>query len=107
MELISNKLYSHNQYLQEDAIDEISILLQRMDADGHSNMEGSSSKKNTSNPGGSDNIMGSNGASGQQSNQGYGAAGANQSWLQNPQFLDSIILKVADVFANSTNQLRA
>ena len=32
MELISNKLYSHNQYLQEDAIDEISILLQRMDS---------------------------------------------------------------------------
>lgn len=32
MELISNKLYSHNQYLQEDAIDEISILLQKMDS---------------------------------------------------------------------------
>ena len=27
--------------------------------------------------------------------------------LDNPHFLDSIILKVADVFANSTNQLRA
>lgn len=34
MELIQNKLYSHNQYLQEDAIDEISILLQRMDQKG-------------------------------------------------------------------------
>ena len=30
MELIQNKLYSQNQYLQEDAIDEISILLQGM-----------------------------------------------------------------------------
>ena len=37
----------------------------------------------------------------------YGAANGNPATLQNPQFLDSVILKVADVFANSTNQLRA
>ena len=56
------------------------------------------------------------GYSGQQPQyQGYGGSGGigNQqvsSAMQlqkSPQFLDSIILKVADVFANSTNQLRA
>ena len=92
IEQISNKLYSQNHYMQEEAIDEISVLLQNI----NQNEKAVISAKTPKNRGRqmiNTNIFNNN-------NQ-------DSQLLKDDHILDSLILKVADVFGNSTNQLRA
>ena len=88
IEQISNKLYSQNHYMQEEAIDEISVLLQNLNQNEKQVIADKTNHNhqmiNTSNF---------------NNNQ--------ESLSKNDHILDSLILKVADVFGNSTNQLRA